>query len=139
MTAEVAHVSGGGDVPAQPKSSRRGSETRQKQRRFTFRMSQDEFQKIEAYAEREGLTVGSYVRSRILTAPTTRAIRRPVVEVKMLTAMLAELHKIGSNINQIARRVNHGDTPLSQEIELTFAACRRIAEQAKDALDRNSR
>lgn len=137
--ANAAQPSKEGDLSASFTPRRSGSETRQKQRRCTFRMSSDEYQQLEALAERDGLTIGSYVRSRVLAAPTTRAIRRPVVEVKILTSMLAELHKIGSNINQIARRVNYGDTPLSTELESTFAACRQIAERAKDALDGSSR
>ena len=85
-----------------------------------------------------GLTISSYVRSRVLTFPTTRAIRRPVVQVQALNRVLAELHKIGSNINQTARRVNMGGTPLTQDMSAALTACRRLAEQVKDMLDGNT-
>jgi hypothetical protein len=68
---------------------------------------------------------------------TTRAIRRPVVEVELLRRYLNELHKIGSNINQTARRVNMGDTPLAADIQTTYAACRDIARRVTDLLSRN--
>lgn len=124
---------------APPTPRRSGSERRQKGRIVPFRVSATEYEELDALAEREGLTIGSYVRSRVLTIPTTRAIRRPVAEVKLLTSMLAELHKIGSNINQTARRINMGDTPLAADIQTTYAACRDIARRVTDLLSRNGR
>ena len=122
---------------AQPKPRRSGSERRQKGRIVPFRVSATEYEELDALAEREGLTIGSYVRSRVLTIPTTRAIRRPVAEVKLLTSMLAELHKIGSNINQTARRINMGDTPLATELRSSLAACGELARRVTDILNRN--
>ena len=118
--------------------SKKRSETRQKGRVLSIRVSEAERHDVEALAERAGLTVGSFVRSQILSMPTTRAVRRPVAEVKLLTALLGQLQKVGSNINQIARRVNSGDTPLSGDISEALAACRQIAMRAKDALDGNT-
>ena len=124
-------------VGTPPKPRRSGSERRQKGRVVPFRVSAEEYAQLDALAEREGLTIGSYIRSRTLTVPTTRAIRRPVVEVELLRRYLNELHKIGSNINQTARRVNMGDTPLAAEIQSTLAACRQIARQVTDILNRS--
>ena len=124
-------------VGTPPKPRRSGSERRQKGRVVPFRVSAEEYAQLDALAEREGLTIGSYIRSRTLTVPTTRAIRRPVVEVELLRRYLNELHKIGSNINQTARRVNMGDTPLAADIQTTYAACRDIARRVTDLLTRN--
>ena len=103
-----------------PKARRSGTERRQKGRIVPFRVSADEYAKLDALAEREGLSIGSYVRSCVFTtpstSPTTRAIRRPVVEVELLRSYLNELHKIGSNINQTAKRVNMGDTTSSPKM-----------------------
>jgi hypothetical protein len=76
---------------AAQKNGKKRSESRQKGRVLSIRVSEAEQQEVEALAEREGLTVGSYVRSRTLIHPTTRAVRRPVVEVQVLTKLLAEL------------------------------------------------
>jgi hypothetical protein len=122
---------------AQPKPRRSGSERRQKGRIVPFRVSATEYAELDALAEREGLTIGSYVRSRVLTTPTTRAIRRPVAEVELLRRYLNELHKIGSNINQTTRRINMGDTPLADEIQTTYAACREVARRVTAILNRN--
>ena len=124
-------------VGTPPKPRRSGSERRQKGRIVPFRVSATEYAELDALAEREGLTIGSYVRSRVLTVPTTRAIRRPVVEVELLRSYLNELHKIGSNINQTARRVNMGDTPLAADIQTTYAACREVARRVADLLTKN--
>lgn len=134
---EVARTDTGEEISPPPKPRRSGSERRQKGRLIPFRVSEAEGQELDALAARAGLTRGSYIRSRVLAAPTTRAIRRPVVEVQVLSKLLAELHKIGSNINQTARRVNMGDTPLSGEIASTLAACRQVARQVTDLLNRN--
>ncbi len=124
-------------VGTPPKTRRSGSERRQKGRIVPFRVSATEYAELDALAEREGLSIGSYVRSRVLTVPTTRAIRRPVVEVDLLRRYLNELHKIGSNINQTAKRVNMGDTPLAADIQTTYAACREVARRVADLLTRN--
>lgn len=121
----------------QHKPSRSGSDSRQKRLMAGFRVSADEYRQLHELAEREGLTIASYVRGKALTSPTTRAIRRPVVEKKLLASLLGELHKIGSNINQTARRLNMGDTPLSAEITNTLAACRQVARQVTDLLNRS--
>lgn len=118
-------------------SQKKRSETRQRQRRFQIRILDTEYAQLQQFAEREGLTIASYIRAKALATPTTRAIRRPVVEVQVLTRLLGELHKIGSNINQTARRVNMGDTPLSSEIASTLAACRHVARQVTDLLNRS--
>jgi hypothetical protein len=121
----------------QPKPRRSGSETRKKGRIVPFRVSETEYAKLDALAEGERLTIGSYVRSCVLEKPTTRAIRRPVPEVELLRRYLSELHKIGSNINQTTRRINMGDTPLAAEIQTTYAACRELARRVTSILNRN--
>jgi hypothetical protein len=123
---------------AAQEQGKKRSERRQKGRVLTLRVSEAEQQEIEVLAEREGLTVGSYVRSRALSHPTTRAVRRPTVEVQLLSQLLAQLGRVGSNLNQITRRVNSGEILRPADISEAIAACRHIAEQAKDALDRNT-
>lgn len=119
-------------------SSKKRSENRQKGRVLSVRVSELEHQAVAALAERAGLTTGSYVRSRVLEKPTTRAVRRPVAEVQKVSGLLGQLSKIGTNLNQIAKRTNSGDTPLLSELHDTLRACRQIAEHAKNILDGNT-
>lgn len=118
--------------------AKKRSESRQKQERLTVRFSPSEREQLEALADRAGLTLGSYVRSRSLEQPTTRARRRPVAPVQVLSGYLGQLGKLASNVNQLTRRVNMGETPLAEEITSTLSACRALAVTVKDLMDGNT-
>ncbi len=118
--------------------ARKRSENRQKQQRLTMRLSPAERQEVEALADRAGLTLASYLRSRALENPTTRAVRRPTVEVEVLNALLREMSKQGSNLNQLAKKANAGNMPLLSEIRATFEANRQTAKLIWDRLKGNT-
>jgi Mobilization protein NikA len=94
------------NVPA--RRSRRGTETRQKQRRVTYRLTEAEYAEVEIAASQAGLTLSSYARARTVADPTTQSRYRPSVEVMALLKLRGELNKIGSNIFQLMRHVNFG-------------------------------
>ena len=85
-----------------------GSETRQRGHLLRVRLTAEEQSAVEGAAERAGLTVGSYVRQTLLTAPPPRAVRRPVAERTALAQVLAAIGRVGGNINQLAHAVNSG-------------------------------
>ena len=114
------------------------SETRQKQERLTVRFTPAEREQLEALADRAGLTLASYLRSRSLEKPTTRAVRRPTVEVEVMTALLREMSKQGSNLNQLAKKANAGNMPLLSEIRATFDANRQTAKAIWERLKGNT-
>lgn len=119
------------------------SEQRHKSRVVPFRVSPQEYATLTRLADRERLTVGSYIRwvsieEPTKEKPTTRARRRPTIEVQAVSGLLGQLSKIGSNLNQIAKRANSGDRPLLSELHDTLAACRQLAMKAKDVLDGNT-
>ncbi|NGZ96226.1 MAG: hypothetical protein CV089_08880 [Nitrospira sp. WS110] len=114
------------------------SERRQKGRVVPFRVSAEEYAELAHLAERSGLTLGSYVRSRCLTEPTTRAVRRPTVEVAVMNALLREMSKQGSNLNQLAKKANAGNMPLLSEIRATFEANRQTAKLIWERLKGNT-
>ena len=107
-------------------------------KRLTFRLSPAEYTDLASLADRAGLTLGSYVRSRALAMPTTRAVRRPTIQVHALNRLQADLSRIGNNLNQIARRVNAGDTPLLSELANSLASFREATHRVCDALDCNT-
>lgn len=86
-----------------------GSEKRARTAHLTIRFTPEERAKVDGFAERAGLTAGSYARGVILGAPAPRQVRRPPVERKELARLLGELGHIGSNLNQIARVGNAGE------------------------------
>lgn len=90
------------------KSKASGSETRQRTRVVQVRLSEAEYAEIASRADAALLTPASYVRDAVLDAPAPRARRRPAVEAVQVARVLAQLGKIGSNLNQLARQANAG-------------------------------
>jgi len=96
--------------------TRSGSETRKRAPIIGFRATDEERATIEAAARRAGLTVGSYVRSRALKKPETRAVRRPAVETAQLAQLLGMLGAVGGAIAQIAKKQSALPGALSDEL-----------------------
>jgi hypothetical protein len=106
---------------------RSGSEKRKRGPIIGFRASDQERAEIQAAAERAGLTVGSYVRSRALAKPTTRAVRRPAVETAQLARLLGMLGAVGGTIQVIAQKHGGAEGVAAVEVEETLAAFREAA------------
>lgn len=98
-----------------------------------FRLSKSERAKLVELAEREGLGVADLVRSYLLKAKP-RAARRATPEQLQLIGHLGELGKIGSNLNQIARRLNSGEHVQQQELKLALEAVYGLADVLRDQL-----
>ena len=96
--------------------TRSGSETRKRAPIIGFRATDEERAKIEAAARRVGLTVGSYVRSRALKKPETRAVRRPPVETAQLAQLLGMLGAVGGAIAEIRKKQSSENGSLSDEL-----------------------
>jgi hypothetical protein len=111
-----------------------GSETRQKQRRITFRVTAEEYAKLEASAVGANLSLASHVRETMLSAPKTRSRRRPLADVAELAKLHTALNRIGGNINQITRRVNFGETPVAGEFKEALAGLGRLLTLIETAL-----
>ncbi len=94
-----------------------GSDKRQRTRLIAVRFLPKEAEAVSTAAELAGLSVGAYLRTVALGRPGPRAVRRPPVEKKELARILGQLGKIGTNVNQIARRLNSdGVTPAPPEM-----------------------
>lgn len=99
--------------------TRSGSETRKRAPIIGFRATDEEREKIEAAARRAGLTVGSYVRSRALKKPETRAVRRPPVETAHLAKLLGMLGAVGGAIARLAKKPSAAPGATSDELPST--------------------
>jgi hypothetical protein len=110
---------GNDSQPKEPKGRRKrsGSETRKRSLPpFPLRLGPDERAIIEAAADREGLSIGGYIRSRALATPTTRARRRPSVDVLALAKALAVVNRMGGVIHQLVKHLNYGAIPETEEV-----------------------
>ncbi len=115
------------------------SKKQPKNRIANFRVTPDEYLQIETNAERKALTFGSYLRTCALETPTTRTMRRPVVEKIILSKLVAELGRSGSNLNQIARAMNSGETVIIDAIQSALAEHRQILAAVIETLGRKPR
>lgn len=122
-----------------PKAGKSGSETRQRKTFLHMRATVGEKAQIEARAERAGLSVSGYLRASIFgtDAPQPRAARRPPVEKETLVRLLAELGKIGGNVNQIAHAMNLGKITDHPALAMLAVEIRDIRQQLKAALGRD--
>lgn len=131
-----AGVPNGDLVPLAVSGKRRsGSGRRKRPLPLSLRVSPEERAAIEAAAERAGLTIGSYIRSCALAAPTTRARRRPPADTVALARLLGEVTRAGTNLDQLAR-THARNVPLSEEISAALAANRQAVEVIMAAMGR---
>jgi hypothetical protein len=85
-----------------------GSNKRKRTKFVIARLNDQEHAAITELADKRGMSPGALMRQTLLNVPPGPSVRRPTVEVKLLAKVLAELGKIGSNINQIAYHLNAG-------------------------------
>ena len=112
------------DKPA-AKSKRSGSETRKASARVTIRLTPEEDQQLNEWANDSGLGPCSYVRAKVFTGPPLRAVRKPPIERQALAQLLAQLGRLNGNVYQISRAANFGE---KHEPELLAMALKQITE-----------
>ena len=114
----------------------RGTETRQRQRDVRIRLTDAEHAALVALAERAGLSLGGFARRVLLDAPPPRQSRRPPVERAELARLLAQIGRVGGNVNQIARALNAGGVVETGEIDQAARAVVEIRDAVMVALGR---
>ena len=109
-------------------------EKRQRNRRIDFRLTEAEYAEVRRKADRAGYTVGAYVRAAVLGSPGPRAQRLPPTNKAELVRLRAEVNKVGSNLNQIARALNTGRKPPLKAVEKGIDAFSEIRTDLRRAL-----
>jgi hypothetical protein len=112
------------------------SESRVREKSFPIRLTDEEYSKLTRRADALGLSRAAYIRSKALGEAGPRSQKVPRAGTKDLAKLLAEVNKIGSNINQIARALNRG-----RDFEKEFAhtlvdRIRELQDLVRDELDR---
>lgn len=82
------------------------------------RVTLEDRQRIEAKALKAGLSVSDYIRRVAVTGKV--AIKNELSASRMDTETLAELNRIGNNINQIAYHLNAGNAVASNFDDLQY-------------------
>ena len=77
-----------------------------------FRATEAEEAALLGKAKEARLSVSAYIRARVIEAPTGRPSRprqrKAAADITALSGCLAQLGKIGGNLNQIAKQANMG-------------------------------
>ena len=88
--------------------TRSGSKKRQRTKTIRAACTPDEYAAITARATAAGLSAGGYLRACALGRRTPRTKKRAPVDQELLSRAIAELNRIGNNINQLAHHANLG-------------------------------
>lgn len=102
--------------------------------RVFVRLHPDEKKEFEARCKSCGLTQADYFRKKCLEEKALRKRKAPTVETEVLLKTLAQIGKVGGNLNQIARELNMGYLPINGELETTLKEVRELRTEIRKAL-----
>lgn len=117
-----------------PSAKRKRSDKRHRQKRLTIRFDDNEWEAIQTRATDAGVSVAGYSRAVILNTKPLRASRKPSVDTVHLAQTLAQLGKIGSNVNQLAKLAHLGGWPDHDDLATASAAVRNACDSVLRAL-----
>ena len=112
------------------------SEQRKRHRRLSTRWTKDEFDELTRRAHSIGLSRNGYIRLKAIGEAGPRSQKVPRAGTKDLANLLAEVNKIGSNINQIARALNRGRDFEKEFAQTLVERIRELQDLIRDELDR---
>ena len=95
---------------------------------ITFRCTTGEKATITSRAKRAGMSTSAYLRSMALTGKIV------IKDAKTDMALLYQLKKIGTNLNQIARKFNGTGKVQPSELIKTCRKINRLIHQIKEQL-----
>ena len=90
----------------------------------TVRFSDDEMDMLNMICEALDQTRSQYIRRKALTGSIPRPVIQLALDESSVKSVTGQLGKIGSNLNQIARKLNSGDQT-DQEMKDTIGNCIR--------------
>jgi hypothetical protein len=77
--------------------------TQQKVKKITLRVSEEEDKLLKEFAEKEGLSINEFIRTKLLKFKPKRKNQKVCEELK---EFLYEIRRIGINLNQLSRLGN---------------------------------
>jgi hypothetical protein len=103
---------------------------------FRVRLTEEEFGRLKASADDAGVDLSAMARAQILGAPPPTRARRRSVDHQALGRVLAELGRIGGNLNQLAKVANLvGDLTSLRNGQAMTAELAAIRDLVREALN----
>lgn len=119
-------------VKATPKRGRDGGRAKL----FFFRVTEKERAAIGEAASKAGLAPGSYARGKLLGGTPPRAVRALPIERQALALLLAQIGRVGGNLNQLAKAGNSGLPVDAADVAPALADLRAIRDEIRALLGR---
>ncbi len=99
---------------------KRGNTLRKRERKLTVRLSEGEWIFIDSEVAKSSLRKEAFVRARILRKPI------PLQKHPDISLLIAELNRIGNNVNQLAKNSNMGKPVPKKELLLAKEAFEKM-------------
>lgn len=122
----TSSVSDSGENP-RPRKQSNGRKTE----RLEVRLTEKEKRAVEAMAANADMSASSYVRAAVFG----NAYEPPQVDARQLNELLHQVKKLGTNMNQIAYRLNRNDIVPSDEIAAALGRHKQTARNLEQLID----
>ena len=106
--------------------------TRKREHRMTVRLNGDEYTKVMSKIERSGLSKQEYILSSILNKKIQERLNVDYFK------LINEVNHVGTNLNQIARKLNSNESILKDEIIQNQLLLNQVLKNLNDQIKGNS-
>lgn len=106
--------------------------TRKREHRMTVRLNGDEYTKVLNKIERSGLSKQEYILSSILNKKVQKRLNVDYFK------LINEVNRVGTNLNQIARKLNCNESILKDEIIKNQLLLNQVLKNLNDQIKGNS-
>ena len=105
--------------------------TRKREHRMTVRLNRDEYTKVLSKIERSGLSKQDYILSSILNKKIQERLNVDYFK------LINEVNHVGTNLNQIARKLNSNESILKDEIIQNQLLLNQVLKNLNDKIKGN--
>lgn len=111
------------------------SEVREKRETISFRVAPVEKLEIQRMADHAGVTVGTYIRNKILKNGVTKNCTVPSFDKVLLAKLIGQIGLVGSDIKKIAEKMNKNGNVPAEHIEHTENYIKTCCDKLSILLD----
>ena len=102
---------------------------------LSFKVHSEEYREIHEAAGQANMTISAYIRSKLLNAPITASMFKRFQMQQLMMKLLGRIGKVGSDINQIAWKLNK-DQPLTPaDVEIHKGSIKGLKDMRDQILD----